>query len=79
MDPNIFKPGYRIEIKNEAQARIYRRLLLAKIAVQLVILGGLLALSGWDWKMFLGVAAIATVWQFGPKLWRKFKHRQAQA
>lgn len=46
MDPNIFKPGYRIEIKNEAQARIYRRLLIAKIVVQLILLGGLLALSG---------------------------------
>ena len=73
MDTNIFKPGYRIEIKNDAQARIYRRFLIAKIVVQLILLAGLLALSGWDWKMLVTVGALAAVWQWGPSLWRKYK------
>jgi hypothetical protein len=67
MDPNIFKPGYRIEIKNEAQARIYRRVFdRQNRSCSSSSSAACLALSGWDWKMFLGVAAIATVWQFGP-------------
>jgi hypothetical protein len=68
---NIFSPGYRIEIKNEKQARIYNRFMYAKIAVQLIILAGLLALSGWNWQMFAAVGTIAAVWQFGPRLLRR--------
>ncbi len=76
MNP-IFKPGYRIEIKSEAQAKLYNKLLIAKIVVQLIVIAGLLTLSGWDWQMLLGVAVIATVWQFGPRLWRSLKNRGA--
>lgn len=70
MDSNIFRPGYRIEIKNEAQAKIYNKFLIAKIVVQLLVIAGLLALGGWSWQMLLGVVAVATIWQFGPRLWR---------
>lgn len=76
MNSNIFKPGYRIEIKNERQARIYNRFMYAKIAVQLVIIALLLALSGWDWQMLLAVGSIAALWQFGPRLWRRFSAKR---
>lgn len=58
-----FHPFWRVEIRTEAQARLYNRLLIAKIAVQVLLLLGLLALGGWTWQMLLGVVAVATVWQ----------------
>jgi hypothetical protein len=75
MNRNLLKPDLKIEIKNEAQARKYTRLLIAKIAVQLIIIAALLSLAGWSLKLLLVGATFATAWKFGPRLWRKFRTR----
>jgi fatty acid desaturase len=75
MNRNLLKPDLKIEIKNETQARKYTRLLIAKIAVQLIIIAALLSLAGWSLKLLLVGATVATAWKFGPRLWRKFRTR----
>ncbi|MDP3506713.1 MAG: hypothetical protein Q8T09_01865 [Candidatus Melainabacteria bacterium] len=75
MNRNLLKPDLKIEINSEAQARKYTRLLIAKIAVQLIIIAALLALAGWSLKLLLVGATVATAWKFAPKLWRKFTAR----
>jgi hypothetical protein len=75
MNRNILRPNLRIKINNEAQARKYTRLLIAKIAVQLILIAALLSLAGWSFKLLLVGATVATAWKFGPRLWRKFAPR----
>ena len=64
-DPKIFMPGYRLEITNDRQAQLYNRILKVKIAVQIVLIGLLLCMAGWNWQLLLAVAAVAAVWQIG--------------
>ncbi len=71
---NPLNPFWRVEIRTPEQARLYNRLLIAKIAVQVLLLLGLLALGGWTWQMLLGIVAIATVWQ-GLSFYRRRSHR----
>ncbi len=73
MNLDIFRPGYRVVIDTPAKARLYNRILKAKIAVQLLLLGGLLMLGGWTWKQLAIVLAVATVWQLTSMWLRKRK------
>jgi hypothetical protein len=71
---NPLNPFWRVEIRTPEQARIYNRLLIAKIAVQVILLLGLLALGGWTWPQLLAIVAIATVWQ-GVSFMRRRRQR----
>lgn len=68
-------PFYRIEIKNEAQARIYNRFLMAKIAVQLVLLALLLYVCGWSFQMLAIAFGIAAVWKGSEFLYKRYQAR----
>lgn len=72
---NIFHPNYTIVIDTPAKARLYNRLLVAKIVVSVILLGGLLALGGWTWLQLLCVFAGATIWQ-GLSIWRRKRKQQ---
>lgn len=63
-------PRFAIEIKTPAQAQLYRKILFAKITVQVILLVGLLLLLGITWLQFAFVALFACAWK-GFDLWRK--------
>lgn len=62
-------PRFAIEIKTPAQAALWRKVLIAKIAVQVVVLVGLLALLGVTWQQMAFVALFACAWK-AFDLWR---------
>ena len=61
-EKNPLSPWYRIEIKTPAQARLYNRLLVAKIVGQLIVLGVILGMAGWSLKALGFGLAIAVAW-----------------
>lgn len=63
-------PFYTVTITTPGQARLYNRLLLIRIALQLLLLGAMLWLFGWNWQMLLGGLAVAVAWQ-GINRWRR--------
>lgn len=63
-------PRFAIEIKNPRQAAIYRRLLIAKIVVQVILLVAMLMLLGVTWWQLAFIAVFATAWK-GFDMWRK--------
>lgn len=63
-------PRFAVEIKTPAQAALYRKLLLAQIAVQIVLLVGLVLIAGFTWQQLAFVALFACAWK-GFDLWRK--------
>jgi hypothetical protein len=73
---NPLNPFWRVEIRTPEQARIYNRLLIAKIIVQVILLCGLLALAGWSLKM-LGIALLFAVAWKGIESWSR--RRKANA
>jgi len=75
MDINPLSPFYRIEIKNEAQARLYQKLLIMKIAALLVVLIAVFVALHWSFYQIIGMAAFATVVQLARHLWRQINRR----
>lgn len=63
MNWDVLKPGYTVQLNTPAQHRLYTKVLLAKIFVQVVLICLLLALGGWSWLQLGCIVAIATVWQ----------------
>jgi hypothetical protein len=63
MNWDILSPNYAITIKTPEQARLYNKILMVKIAVQILVICGLLALGGVSWQMLAVIIGVATVWQ----------------
>ncbi len=67
MDWKVLKPNYTITIQSERAQRLYTKVLILKIAAQLIILGLMLMLFGWPWLDVLVVFGVVaaykgTVW-----------------
>lgn len=56
-------PRFGIEIKTPAQAALWRKVLIAKIAVQVVVVVGLLALLGLTLKEMAFLAVFVGGWK----------------
>lgn len=64
-----FDPRFAVEIKTPAQAALWRKILLAKITVQVILLAALLLFLGVTWQQLAFVAVFACAWK-GFDLWR---------
>lgn len=65
-------PRFAIEIKTPAQAQLARKILIAKITVQLIVIAGLLALCGLTLKQMAFLALFAGAWK-AFDMWRQGK------
>ena len=59
--PDELKPGFRVELKTDASVRLYNKMLVVKIIVQLIVLGLLITLCA-DWQTALMGIGIGVVW-----------------
>lgn len=64
MNWDALKPGYTVVLDTEAKQRLWTKVLIAKIVVQVILIALLLALGGWTWLQIVGVVTVATAWQY---------------
>lgn len=69
---NPLDPRFALEIKTPAQAALWRKILIAKIAVQVALLVGLFLLLGVTLHQLAFIAVFACTWKVFD-LWRNGK------
>jgi hypothetical protein len=75
-NPSPLNPFWRVELRTDAQVRLYNRILVAKIIVQVILILGILALCGWSPLQLVCAVLFAAAWK-GIEIWSR--RRKASA